>query len=70
MEEEIRSAAANKTVEQDRGGDFAGRFEVQVRLAGIDREAVNLGGCQWGGGLAVVASVMKELGPRGSRRSA
>ena len=38
--------------QEDRGGDFALAAEVEVRLAEVEGEAVDLGGCQGGGGLA------------------
>jgi len=57
--------------QEDRGGDFAGRFEIQVRLAELDREPVNLGRVSVGVvDLRIVASVMKEQGTSHYRRSA
>src|SRR5271166_6382316 len=38
--------------QEDRGRDFAFGLEVQVRLAEVAGEAVDLGGCQGGSGLA------------------
>src|SRR5262249_47852396 len=38
--------------QEEGGGDLALAAEVEVRLAEVESEAIDLGGCQWGGRLA------------------